>query len=278
MTSRRYVFTINNPEESEKAWLLDQPFKFIVFQQERGENGTIHFQGWVVFTTPVRVPGARTLLGGRAHVERQRGSDLEAYNYSTKNNTRINGPWETGIRPTGQGSRSDLSSIQIALEEGWDLRDIVHEHFSSYVRYSTGIHRARMLLRNGRAGPPEVFVFWGTTGTGKTRRAIAESSNPYVVTPPTGAGHVCWWDGYDLHEDVIIDEFYGWLPWSLLLRLLDRYPVRVRTNGGTVAFVARRIWITSNADPREWYREGRHIQWSTLARRITQIVHFNEPL
>ncbi len=279
MTSRRYCFTINNPRDQDSGLLLTlDSTRYIVFQLEEGDGGTEHYQGWVVWRVPIRIPQCRQRLGGRAHVEIQRGSDDQAYEYATKQPTRLDGPWESGVRPRGPGTRSDLNNIQQLLADGVGLRTVAEDYFGSYVRYSTGIARARMLLAPRRRDPPRVDVFWGPTGTGKTRRAMAESVDPYVVTPPTGNGHVCWWDGYDLHSEVIIDEFYGWLPWSLLLRLLDRYPVRVRTQGGTVEFTAKRIWITSNVDPREWYRESRFISFGTLRRRISEITHFSEGL
>lgn len=62
-----------------------------------------------------------------------------------------------------------------------------------------------------------------------------------------------WWDGYANHEHVVIDEFYGWLPFDLLLRLCDRYPLLVETKGGQVQFSANTIVITTNKRPTEWY-------------------------
>ena len=65
-----------------------------------------------------------------------------------------------------------------------------------------------------------------------------------------------WWDGYSTQETVVLDEFYGWLPFDLLLRLCDRYPLLVETKGGQVQFVAKTIIITSNSLPSNWYRSA----------------------
>jgi hypothetical protein len=80
---------------------------------------------------------------------------------------------------------------------------------------------------------------------------------------------------------VIIDEFYGWLPYDLLLRLCDRYPLLLETKGGQVQCSANTVIITSNLNPSQWYKNVYH---KALYRRITTIlfmpklgetIHFN---
>ena len=69
------------------------------------------------------------------------------------------------------------------------------------------------------------------------------------------------------HEVVIIDEFYGWLPFDLLLRVCDRYPLLVETKGGQTQFVAKVIVITSNSLPSNWYKSA---YFPSLVRRVTK--------
>lgn len=75
-----------------------------------------------------------------------------------------------------------------------------------------------------------------------------------------------WWDGYAGHEAVILDEFYGWLPFDLLLRLCDRYPLMVETKGGQTQFAAKTICITTNMLPCNWYKSA---YFPSFARRVT---------
>lgn len=63
-----------------------------------------------------------------------------------------------------------------------------------------------------------------------------------------------WWDNYDGQENVVIDDFYGWLPYDNLLRICDRYPLLCEIKGGQVNFLAKRICITSNNTPAQWYK------------------------
>ena len=50
-----------------------------------------------------------------------------------------------------------------------------------------------------------------------------------------------WWDNYAQEEIIILDEFYGWLPYCEMLRLLDRYPCQVETKGGSINFAPNKI-------------------------------------
>lgn len=63
---------------------------------------------------------------------------------------------------------------------------------------------------------------------------------------------------------------------SFLLRLLDRYPLKLQTKGSFVNFTADEIIITTNEDPREWY--GGHLLnpprlIDTLARRVSHVIY-----
>jgi len=118
-----------------------------------------------------------------------------------------------------------------------------------------------------------VHVFWGPTGTGKSRRAWEESGvNAYPKDPRTK-----FWDGYQGHEHVVMDEFRGAIDISHLLRWFDRYPVIVEVKGSSTVLMATTIWITSNLDPRDWFTGIDVATKDALMRRLT-ITHFNENL
>jgi len=97
-------------------------------------------------------------------------------------------------------------------------------------------------------------------------------TNFLIIDPRTK-----FWCGYNSHEHVVIDEFRGAIDIGHLLRWLDRYPVIVETKGGAVVFNAKRIWITSNLDPRDWFPTIDTETMNALLRRV-RITHFNAPL
>jgi len=113
------------------------------------------------------------------------------------------------------------------------------------------------------------FVFWGTTGTGKSRRAWSEAGESAYPKNPTSK----FWDGYQGQENVVVDEFRGDISISHMLRWTDRYPCIVEIKGASVVLKAKTIWITSNIHPREWYPSLDSSTYEALERRL-QIVEF----
>jgi len=112
----------------------------------------------------------------------------------------------------------------------------------------------------------ECFVFWGATNTGKTHRAWEEAG---VGAYPKNS-RTKFWDGYRGQEHVVIDEFTGDVALTNLLTWLDKYPVIIETKGGSECFCAKRVWLTSNVDPRQWYAGTASAeQIEALMRRVT---------
>jgi len=95
------------------------------------------------------------------------------------------------------------------------------------------------------------FVFWGRTGTGKSKRAWEEAGMDAYAKNPRSK----FWDGYTGQRHVVIDEFRGAIDIAHLLVWLDRYPVCVETKGSGYPLCAETIWITSNLPPWMWYPE-----------------------
>ena len=85
-----------------------------------------------------------------------------------------------------------------------------------------------------------------------------------------------WFDNYNNHETVIIDDFYGWLPFDTLLRMCDRYPMMVETKGGHVNFCPKTILITSNQAPDEWYRNISN--YEAFVRRVEKFIFCSDEM
>jgi len=108
-------------------------------------------------------------------------------------------------------------------------------------------------------------VYWGSTGTGKSRTAWGEAGfSAYPKNPRTK-----FWDGYRGQENVVIDEFRGIIDIALLLIWCDRYPVIVENKGSSTCLQAKKIWITSNLHPRDWYPGVDALTLGALLRRLT---------
>lgn len=111
----------------------------------------------------------------------------------------------------------------------------------------------------------------GPTGTGKTRLAYDFDPRLYVLEQPNSSSGALWWDGYDTHETVLLDDYTGYVSPGTLLRLLDRYPMSGQVKGGHVHLRMKNIIITSNYQPEQWYPEKPTMFYLALRRRFHQI-------
>lgn len=162
------------------------------------------------------------------------------------------------------------------LKSGSGMSSILEEFPSAYIRYHKGFQAAQLLLAKRRSPEvqPEILIFWGDSGTGKSRKAIADYPGAYILTKPNGNGTI-WFDGYEGQDTIIFDEFYGWISYDLLLRILDRYPLKLQVKGGFVECSATRFVFTSNKPWHEWYPNID--DKNALERRIKEfgsITHF----
>jgi len=263
---RAWLFTINNPSSSDLPSHWSPAPVYCVWQLERGVEGTPHLQGYLVLSSPRRLSYLKK-FDQTAHWEPRRGNHSQAKDYCTKEDTRVEGPWTFGDEPVGQGKRNDLESVKRQVDSGASDLELFESNFTAMVKFTRGIREYKRLRMSPRSWKTEVHVYWGKTDIGKSHTVRELAPAAFWKRRSKGGGE--WWDGYDGQSDVVIDEFYGWITWDMVLRLFDEYPLSVDTKGGAVEFVARRIFVTSNAHPKNWYRIGGHMELPTLFRRIT---------
>lgn len=274
---RYWCFTLNNPTDEEIESLqslssLNTDVTYLVFQLERGENNTMHIQGYVEFQRSIRLNKVKIMISRRCHLERRMGTALQASNYCKKEATRHLGPWEYGeISTVSPGRRNDLNDIKQKIDAGASERTLWNEHFGTMCRYHRGISMYKVLTLTPRNFKTNVFIYWGQPGTGKSKHAA--ENYPDAYWKPRGS----WWDGYNGQESVIIDDFYGWLPFDTLLRLMDRYPLLVEVKGTYVHFVSKNLVITSNLCMGEWYKNT-NLDFNALKRRVEFFYLFNNTI
>nr|QJI53398.1 MAG: replication-associated protein [Circoviridae sp.]QJI53404.1 MAG: replication-associated protein [Circoviridae sp.]QJI53406.1 MAG: replication-associated protein [Circoviridae sp.] len=266
--SKRYVFTINNPQFEDYCavleFLTEQNCVFAVCGEERGEQGTPHLQGFVNLRKKMRPAAVEENLGGRAWLSRAKGTDEDNDDYCTKEST-----YHRVGEPQKQGARSDLKKVAALVDEGASLTEVARKYPSQFIMYGRGIQMYAHVTRDiERDWKTEVIVVIGPPGCGKSRFAAE-----YPCTRKYYKSRGLWWDGYDGHDVVVMDDYYGWLPYCDLLRLCDRYPLRVEYKGGMCQFSAKVIIITSNKHPNEWYKSELDI--SAMYRRITRYLYWD---
>lgn len=249
--SRAWTFTLNN-WTTENTLVIDglvaaRKAQYVIYGKEVGESGTPHLQGYLEFKEGTELGAVKNKLKcSHVHVEPRYSTQENAIEYCKKD-----GDWiEFGIAKE-QGKRTDLTQLANGVKEGKTLREIAEENPENWIKYHKGITSLRGMMTEPRdhSTPKNIIVRVGPTGTGKSRIAIEEFPDAYLWGSENGK----WWDKYDAHDTVIMDEFRGQLPYAYLLRLLDRYKMQVEVKGGMMEFVPDTIIITSPIHPSQWY-------------------------
>lgn len=271
---RAACFTLNNYTEEDVTRIeaFGRSITYLVFQRERGvEGGTPHLQGYAYAPNPKSLRGWKRNIGERAHIESARGSAGDNRKYCTKEDTREPGtePVEVGAMPS-QGARSDLAAVYQRVVEGATMQEIAEESPGDVIRYFRGIQAVQQLHVKPRRFKTTVAWFYGPTGTGKSAEASERFPDAYWKM-----GSSKWWDGYGGEVAVIIDDYRRDLcTFAELLRLFDRYPMRVEYKGGSCQFVARHIIVTTPKSPRETWEGRTDEELGQLLRRIDEVKYF----
>jgi len=220
-----------------------------------------HHQGYAEWPSNKRL-NALKLIDGSIHWEKRKGSADEAIGYCMKDGAFT----EIGERPVREpGKRTDISKVREMVAEGKGMGDIVDVCNSfQALRFGEKLLQYKELKRTWK---PEVYWFYGPTGSGKTRRASDEAG----ANAWWSGRDLKWWQGYDAHEHIIIDDFRGdFCTFHELLRILDEYPYLIECKGGSRQLLAKKIWITCPYHPAAVYHKSTE-EVAQLLRRITRI-------
>ena len=253
--AKRWCFTINNPTEADRFW--EEPdklemIKYIVLQTEKGEQGTPHYQGFLILKDKKRMTWLKSNFNERAHWAITRGTDKQASDYCKKDDTRVPGGY-TFEHGTFGRNKDELEEQAIKeLEE-------VKKNFKrpadipAELLLQPNFVSAYKLLTQEALGPYrpnlKIITIVGPPATGKS----------YLINKlfPTAARMVmgntgAWWLN-PTSKVGVIEEFAGQIPLTRMLHLLDPYPLSLEVKGGTRPCLFELIFITSNSNPEEWY-------------------------
>ncbi len=267
---------MENPEQFLELMRNFPNVRYVVFQGEEAETGTPHYQGYIEFTGVKRLVALTRYK--QMHYEPRRGSREQARQYAMKEDTRVAGPWEHGEwEAGGAGARNDLVAFRNAVQSGANKRTMIEDHPLAMARYPRFYGTIRSTVRPVREEDLVIRLNYGTTGTGKTRYAF--DTYPDLFEVPISNGTL-WFDGYDMHKNVLFDDFCGAaskITLDNVLKLFDRYPRQVPVKGEYVWWLPTNIVVTTNIHPRNWYTwEGREMQYDALKRRITVVYVYEE--
>nr|QTE03372.1 MAG: replication-associated protein [Grus japonensis CRESS-DNA-virus sp.] len=263
--AKGWCFTINNPVLQDDWELIScqASAEYLVYGRETGEAETLHYQGYVIFSSPRSLAQMKKVLT-RAHLEARKGTHKQASDYCKKD-----GDFEEyGELPksAAETSKEMWKNVITWAEEGAMAR-IKDEYPAIYLRY---LEKLRSMGRPPLAILPELENEWwyGATGTGKSRKLWRDFPGHYAKQLNK------WWDGYENEEVVAIEE---WAPKnectaSALKVWADRYPFPVEVKGGKLNKIRpRKIIVLSNYTPEQCFPQAEDVE---PIRRRFKVIHF----
>ena len=277
--SRKWIFVLNNYTAVDVLHLSVVNCQYIIAGEEVGEQGTPHLQGFVYFKHAVRFETCkRRLFGSRTHVEAAMGTVMDNVKYCTKTrdqdeqaNSVVH---EFGERPMTQEEKGETEIER--YEKAWELahKDLIEEIDADIrVKQYTTLKKIR---QDAQLNTDLVGVeldnewYWGPSGTGKSYTARTSHPDAYLK--------MCnkWWDGYNGHEVVIIEDFdqnHKVLCHHLKI-WADRYAFPIELKGFCGKIRPRKLIVTSNYHPRDIWTETTDLD--PILRRF-KITHFHQP-
>lgn len=267
MVSRTWSYTVNNYDDNDIA-----QFKAFDAMRHRcalevGESGTPHMQGAITFSKSYRLAGLKK-LNPKAHWEPAKVVTA-LYNYVTKGEIIID---YNNAKP---GTRTDIAKAEDLVKAGRSLYDIKAECPEVFYKYSRAIKES-IAMQDHQDGKKirdvEVYVLVGEPGSGKTR--FVYDNFPMDSIYSLTINKTLWFDRYEREDVLLIDDFDGEIDYRCLLRLLDRYPMKLEVKGSCTYAAWTKVFITSNRFPGCWYQDT-----AALNRRLKKVyqLHINAP-
>lgn len=221
------------------------------------------------------------------------GTARQAYEYCTTAKPKkddgskviAGSQFEQGVlKEPAQGKRTDYEDFVKDAREGvLDDDDMFVKHPALFLKYGKMLGTIRCNAIKKKAEKErldngvDVFVYWGATGSGKTRKVVEKEGDKLFIMPVQHAGDraALWADGYKGEEAVLFDDFNGGIPVNSLLHIIDRYKCQLQVKGGHVTWLAKRIYFTSNKAPGNWWPGCDTAHFDAFNRRVKEELEIN---
>lgn len=266
--SKHWCFTLNNYtlEEYNTFTLCEKEYLVMGKElsepnEETGER-TPHLQGYIVFVNRKRLAGVKK-VSPKAHWEIKRGTPLEASEYCKKDGDFLEQgilpelPHEVGGKATQDKWQKAWDDAKRAKFESIDVKMLI-QHYQTF----------KKIAQDYQTVPPDLTPgvkhewYWGAPRTGKSR--AARFNFPGAYDKPCNK----WWDGYQNHEFVIIDDFdktHKCLGHHLK-RWADIYSFPAEHKGHTYQIRPKTVIVTSNYHPSQIFDDDPVLLEAILSR------------
>ena len=294
--SRKWFLTLNNPLDKgfthEDIKMKLSTLKSIVYwciSDEISASGTPHTHMFIQSRSPIRFSTLQNAFDKKADLEHARGTSAQCKEYieksgiwadSEKGETSVPGTFEEWgeLLQERQGARSDLDDIVDLIENGADNEDIRELYPAQYLLYRDKIERVRQEIKEelyrSEFRKLDITYIFGKSESGKTK----------YVLELHGYENVCHitnyknpWDKYRGQDIICLDEYDSQIRLQELNGYLDGYPCTLPCRYADKVACYTKVYIVSNLDLMEQYRNVRMAQpdiWAAFIRRIHRVIHF----
>ncbi len=297
--SRKWLLTINNPlgHGMTHDEIIDRAQKFnpdyVCLADEIGASGTLHTHVYLYSASPMRF-GTIKKRFPTAHIDRAHGTvqDNRAYIRkegkwadTDKSETRVEGTFkEFGELPDEASEKSPkYAKLLQCVKEGMSNKEIlaIDPSFAFHLEH---IDKLRQDIRFEKYLTENRFIkvhyLYGDSGTGKTR-SIYEKHPPEEICRITHypARVNVQFDAYKGQSVLVFEEFHSEIPISMMLNLLDIYPLMLPARYHDRIACYLTVYITSNIPLEEQYKDihkDKLETWNAFLRRIHTVTEFKK--
>lgn len=270
--SRNFAFTDwKNIDLSEIYRKNKDIIRYICWGKEIApKTGRIHSQGWIQLYNPKSEDSCQKIFESKVlWIRRCFANEYKNDTYCKKDNN-----FTSFGKFVSQGQRTDLEHVKKMIDEHKPMLEVAGAHFGDFVRYHSGLNKYReLVLKNdtARYRPVDVSIYYGSTGTGKTRKAME------LTQFKIQGSDLKWWDGYEGETNILIDEYNNDVNITQLLGILDCYQLRLPIKGSHTYANWSKVIITTNLTKDQLHPNAKPEHRRALFRRISNFVEFKAP-
>ena len=281
-----WTCTLNNPEYTDDefdAYLKSiEQLQHFTFQRECGENGTEHFQYFIVFEIAKHFTTVKKYFP-RAHLEISKGTKAENVAYCSKPETRVAGAkvYQYGTL-VEERTRTDIANILAMIDSGLTILEIKKQYRPQFLMFRKKFETERNDYLKEKFGyiyrDLTVAYIHGTTRVGKSK-ALAEKYGYHNFFRVTSYDQRAF-DNYDGQDIIVFEEFRSSFKISDVLNFLDGHPCQLpcRYEDKTAAY--SQVIITTNIPLADQYpnvKENERKTWDAFIARIGNVYDFDNP-
>lgn len=242
-----------------------------VIAQEEHKDGNKHIHAWFGLANPInyRKPEKLDVLTGKHGNYQVARSPKNVMEYCIKEDKNWLSNFDVVAKIAAMTSKKKYVGTELLKKRKLvDLTDEDPSLLFDYEKWKKAYNSYSDDKQEDRSSPPRVVVITGPAGAGKTRWAYDSFPDKSIYITSSNR----WWDGYDYQEVVVLDEQdkeASRFEYGFILRLLDRYPLRVPIKGGFKKFNSSIVVLTGADDWQNWWRGE---DTSQFERRVTEFI------